>query len=330
MAFGMAARLRNTLGFCITGRAPAGASQQVRERFGIAFGLVAAFIWGAYLVVTRQGIALGMNAADLAFLRYATAGALLLPWLLRNGPLSLAGVGWLKGSLLALLAGPAFVLVGASGFLFAPLAHSAVIQLGTVTLMGIVLSAVMLGERPGSRRLSGMAVILLGLATTAGPGVLAAGSVAWKGDLLFACAGMMWAMFTVLQRRWQIPPIAATAIVSVLSGLFYGPGYLLTFGFKGLAPVGPMVLAQQIIVLGILSGVVALFAFARAVEYLGAGRASLFPALAPAIAIVLGIPVSGEIPTVWQVTGLLLLSAGLLLAIQAPAPSLQRPPSHIS
>jgi drug/metabolite transporter (DMT)-like permease len=309
-------RLKSTLGFCVTGQAPSDAPHQVRERYGIAFGIVAAVIWGAYLAVSRHGISVGLTAADLAFLRYTTAGVLLFPWLLRNGPISLGGIGWLKGGLLAILAGPLFVLVGASGFLFAPLAHSAVIQLGTLTLMGIVLSAIIIGERPGARRILGIAVIVIGLSATAGPAMLLGGSTAWKGDLLFACAGTMWALFTVLQRRWQIAPIAATAVVSVLSALFYAPAYLLMFGFAKLLSAGPVTLAQQVIVLGLLSGVVALFAFARAVEYLGPGRASFFPAAAPAIAILLGIPISGEIPNIWQIVGLLLLTAGLLLALQ--------------
>jgi drug/metabolite transporter (DMT)-like permease len=174
------------------------------------------------------------------------------------------------------------------------------------------------GERPGRRRLSGMMVIIAGLAITAGPGLLESGSAAWKGDLLFAAAGTMWALFTVLQRRWRVDAIAVAAVVSVLSGLFYAPVYLAWRGTSGLLRVDPSILIQQAIVLGALAGVVALFAIARAAEYLGAGRASLFPAFAPGIAILLGIPLSGEAPTVWQVLALLVLSEGLLLALHTP------------
>ncbi len=291
-----------------------------RERRGLAFGLVAALIWGGYIAVSHQGVASGLSAADLAFLRYSVAGAVLLPWLLRHAPLTLAGLGWRRGAVLALLAGPLFVLVGASGFAFAPLAHSAVIQLGSVSLMGIVLSALMVRERQGARRIVGLGVIVTGLAVTAGPGLLSGGSQVWKGDLLFAGAGTMWAVFTVLQRRWQVSPLAATAVVSVLSGLVYSPLYFAWRGTAALISADPWVIVQQAVFLGFLSGVVALFAFARTVEYLGPGRASLFPALAPAIAMLAGIPISGEIPTAWQLLGLAVLSVGLLLAIQTAPP----------
>lgn len=291
---------------------------RARERLGVALGTLAAAIWGTYIAMVNQGVRLGLTAADLAFIRYATAGLILFPWFLRHSPRTLAGMGWFRGGALALLAGPAFVLVGASGFLFAPLAHSAVLQLGAVALMGVVLSAMLVGDRPTRRGIAGMCIVVAGLAITAGPGLLQGGSAVWKGDLLFLCAGSMWALFTVLQRRWAVRPIAATAAVSVLSGMVYGPWYLVSVGPERLMSTGPTVLLSQVLVLGVLSGVVALFAFARTVEYLGPGRASLFPALAPGIAILSGIPIAGAMPTAWQLVGLAVLSLGMLIAVRSP------------
>lgn len=77
-------------------------------------------------------------------------------------------------------------------------------------------------------------------------------------------------------------------------GLTYSPFYLATHGLFNLMQVDTSMLIQQALVLGILSGVVALFTFSRTVEYLGAARASLFPAFAPAIAIMIGIPLTKE------------------------------------
>jgi drug/metabolite transporter (DMT)-like permease len=296
--------------------------KMVETRYGFACGLLTAVIWGGYLAMTRYGIGAGLTAPDLAFLRYTTAGLVLLPWLLRHQPFRLAGMGWSKGAMLALLAGPPFVLVGASGFDFAPLAHSAVIQLGAVTLMGIALSILLIGDTANRRRLIGVGVIITGLSVTAGPSLFDGGSTTWIGDLFFAAAGTMWALFTVLQRRWGINPMAGTAVVSVLSGILYAPAYIAWRGLSNLTTISPLILFQQVIVLGLLAGVVALFAFGRAVEYLGPARASLFPALAPAIAMLVGIPLADEIPTLLQVTGLVILSAGLLIAIRTPdAPS---------
>lgn len=299
-----------------------------RQHRGLACGVAAAVIWGAYLAVSRQGIGAGLGAAELAFLRFTTAGLLLLPWLVRRSPPRLAGIGWRKGMVMAALAGPLFVLAGASGYHFAPLAHGAVIQLGVLTLMTMSLAALLGGERPGKRRLAGILVLVSGLAVTAGPSLFQGGSTAWIGDALFALAGSMWALFTILQRRWSVEPLAATAVVSVLSCLVFSPLFLVAEGVAWLGRASPGLIVEQVLVQGVLSGVVALFAFSQAVRDLGPARAALFPALSPAVAIVLGIPLAGEIPTALQAAGLVVLTAGLVIAVHGDRPRSGRPLSE--
>jgi drug/metabolite transporter (DMT)-like permease len=165
---------------------------------GTLWGLVAVAIWGLYLAAARAGVTAGIAPADLAFLRYATAGLILLPWLLRHAPRGAAGIGWRRAAALTLLAGPLFILLGTTGFRFAPLAHGAVVQPAALTLGGVLLGAWVLGDRLTPMRLLGSAVILAGLAGIAGPGLLAGGPGALLGDAFFAAAGLMWAGFAVL------------------------------------------------------------------------------------------------------------------------------------
>ena len=44
-------------------------------------------------------------------------------------------------------------------------------------------------------------------------------------------------------------------------------------------------------------------------------RAVLFPAMVPAVSILMGIPIVGEIPDATQITGLLLVTVGLAGAL---------------
>jgi drug/metabolite transporter (DMT)-like permease len=176
-------------------------------------------------------------------------------------------------------------------------------------------AAILIGGRPSRRRIAGIFILILGLAVTAGPALLHGGSTAWIGDLLFALAGSMWALFTVLQHRWDVAPLAATAVVSVLSGAIFAPLYLAHEGIALLARVSPIQIAEQVLVQGVLSGIVALFAFSQAVQILGPGRAALFPTLAPGVAILLGIPLAGDTPNGLQIAGLIVLSAGLIIAL---------------
>lgn len=64
----------------------------------------------------------------------------------------------------------------------------------------------------------------------------------------------------------------------------------------------------------LLSGVVAVIAFANANRLRGRGRAAIFPALVPAVPIALGVPIAGELPTWFQLVGLVCVSLGLLVS----------------
>jgi len=66
---------------------------------------------------------------------------------------------------------------------------------------------------------------------------------------------------------------------------------------------------------GLVQGVLTLMAYSRAIAILGVSRAVLFPAIVPAISILIGIPLIGEIPSQLQIVGLGLVSVGLLIAV---------------
>lgn len=287
------------------------------EAKGIALGFAAAAIWGAYLAMAKAGVSAGLAPSDIAVIRYGVAGIIMLPWLAAHGLRDCAGVGWGRAIALALLVGPLFILIGVGGYRFAPLAHGAVMQPAALTILSIVLAALVLKDRPTVGRLVGVAGMLAGLAIIAGPGLLKGGSLTPLGDAMFIVAGAMWAVFTLLTKLWKVEPLPATAAVSVLSALVYVPGYFAVETIDRLANAAPSMLLAQILVQGVLSGVVAVIAFTKAAALIGTARAAVFPAIVPAIAILLGVPIAGEWPSAVQLAGLGLVSMGLLVAIGA-------------
>ena len=277
-------------------------------------GAAAATIWGLYLALARQGISAGLTPVDIAAFRYVTAGLVMLPWLVVAWP-EVRAVGLWRSLALATLAGPPFILLGVGGYQFAPLAHGAVVQPATVTVLGMILATLVLGEALTRARILGTTIIVAGIAVIAGPGLLTGGGLTPLGDAMFAGAGVLWAGFTLLSRRWKVPPVAGTAIVSVISGAVMLPWALASHGIAHYASLPLGTLAVQILVQGVLTGVVSVIAFTRAVGLIGASRAAIFPALVPAAAILIGIPVAGEWPTALQWAGLALVSTGLLVAV---------------
>ena len=253
----------------------------------------------------------GLAPSDFVFLRFATAALIMLSWLLRHGPTTLGPVGWGKGLVLALVAGPVFIAFGVGGYVHAPLAHGAVIQPSVITLGATLFAWAVLREKLSANRLIGTAVIVAGLLliATSKDGVTAPN--AWIGDLLFVGAGLFWTAFTILIKRWGIGGVPATAAVSIVSAAFVVPGFVLFGTFERLAALDPATLVTQIVVQGVFSGVLAVIAYGKAVTYLGAGKAALFPAAA----LLTGIPVTGEMPSPIEWTGALVATLGLAVAM---------------
>jgi drug/metabolite transporter (DMT)-like permease len=115
--------------------------------------------------------------------------------------------------------------------------------------------------------------------------------------------------------------VLATAIVSVASAAIVLPSFLAFDSVARLAALSPAALASQIVVQGILSGIVAVVAFGLAVRRLGAGSAALFPSLVPVAATVIGVPVTGELLSTAQAAGLAVATIGLVWAMSARTPA---------
>lgn len=293
---------------------PEGAAARVRL-IGVFFGLAAVVMWALYFVYARQAAQAGLLPIDVIVLRYGVAGLILLPWLVRKGLRDLGGVGWGRGVVLALMVGPLFLTFGAGGFLFAPLAHGAVVQPSTAALVATGIAILFLGEKLHAARIAGIAMVLGGIALIALAGSTSGAPGAWKGQLMFMAAGGCWAGFTILLRLWQLGAIAATAVASVLSAVVVVPGVLLFGTFDRLAALPTETLILQIVVHGVMAGVLAMVAYARSVALLGVGSAALFPAVVPAVALIMGIPLAGEVPTAPEWLGAVLATTGLAVAL---------------
>ena len=141
------------------------------------------------------------------------------------------------------------------------------------------------------------------------------GETVWIGDLLFFVSSVLWAGFTVLIRYWQVNAIRATAVVAVISLCLFAPCYLTYRGPAHLAalPLAPLVF--QGVVQGLVQAVFTIMAYNRSIAILGVSRAVLFPALVPAMSILIGVPAVGEIPNALQMAGLVTVSIGMMLAV---------------
>jgi drug/metabolite transporter (DMT)-like permease len=284
-------------------------SSRARLALAVTAAVAAMLLYGGQFVLSRWSMQRSLTLWDLATLRFTVAGLLCLPFALRHRP----GLGWGRLLVLAISAGAPYTLIMYAGLSMAPAAHGAVIIPGATPVVSALLAWAWLGERPWPARVVGLAAIVAGLVLVGSPGLRGgAGSLVWVGDLLFAAAGVLWALYTVCARRWRVDPLRATAAVWTLA-LIYVPIYALVAGGRVLeAPRGEVVF--QAIYQGIGVAIVALVLYSWAIRALGAAVASLFMPLTPVFGVLLGIPILGEVPSGVQIVGMLAVSVGMLLA----------------
>ena len=279
---------------------------------GVFCGVVAAGFWAAGFVGVRHGLNVGFSPADLALHRYLWPGLALLPVMLRAGIGDLDGIGWGRGILLTVLGGPVFAIIGYAGFLLVPLGHAGVIQPSCGAIGGLLLATLVLREKLIVSRLIGALIIIGGLLVIAGEGAATIGAQGVGGDLALALAGFMSGAFATLLRLWRIAPMAAAAVISVLS-LFAMPVYWLIGGVAHLSALGWRENLLQAILQGVLAGPAALYLLVRAITLIGAGRAAIFFSLVPPFVLLIGWLALGEIPTLLQLTGLVIVLFGFQL-----------------
>jgi len=284
---------------------------------GVAAGLLAASIGALYTVIARWGIAHGLQSPDLTVLRFGVAGVLTLPvlwWAWRRDAAQFVTRWWVWAAV-ALLAGTPFGLLMFGALQFAPASHAAVFPFTAMSVMGMVLGAVVLGERLSRRKLAGIGVVLVGLVLVSGVDAASFTARAAWGDLMFLAAGTLWAGFGILMRKHRLDPLLATAVVSLSALLTYVPVYFLSVGVDRLMAVAPQVFWTEVLVQGVIAGAGTLFTYAKMVSLLGPGRAAIFPALAPGLAALMAWPVLGHVPTGAEAAGLAMAMAGLIVTV---------------
>lgn len=277
--------------------------------FGVLCGLAAVFIWSAFIIASRFGVRAHLSPWDIVAIRFAVAGAVLLPYLIRKG-LALERLGWAGLAAIVIGCGAPCVLLVNAGLLFAPAAQAGALYPGGTPLMVAALAIVFLGETPSPSKTIGLSLIVLGaLCLVFGNG----GTVGTQqnlGQTLFLAAAFVWGGYTIAMRKAQLDGLHAAAIAAVLSMALYLPPYLYFNGLRVFSTPATE-LTLQAVVQGLLTAIVALLLYGRTVRILGATRAAAFVALTPVVTAILSIPTLGEWPSLADWVSIAIISAGV-------------------
>jgi drug/metabolite transporter (DMT)-like permease len=276
---------------------------------GYIYALITVTLWSGWAVVTRLGAVQALHPMDLAFLRFGAAGLLMLPIALKNRHY-ITRKNYKTLAVMICGAGLGYFLFMAFGFKLAPASHGIITPCLLPVIVAIA-SSKLFHEKFGKLRIFGYALIVIGVAYKMYFS-LASGAV--TADLLFILGAICWSAYTIQTKIYRhIPPLVTTAFVQVGSMAFIVIPY---FIFQGLEPHSLPLMPSlvQVLYQGVVTSIISLLTFNKAVAIIGASKTSSFAALLPVMVIFLSMPILSEYPHVPDIIFASLMTVGVFLA----------------
>ncbi|UDF30287.1 UNVERIFIED_ORG: DMT family transporter [Roseateles sp. XES5] len=277
---------------------------------GYAGGAVTVLIWALWVVATRHTAATPLGTVDIGLIRYGVPAVLLAPIWLRTGLLP-KGVPVRLIVVMVAGAGALFFQITAAALHVTPAAPGGILLGGSLPLATALIGMALFGERPDRMRLAGLAAIVAGVAILLGASMLKSG-MSTAGFVLLPLGAALWAGFTHAFRRSGLSALEGAAIIALWSFLIHLGLAAIVGTHLGAASLPD--LALQVASQGILSGLVATFAYGTAVRALGGSQAAAFTAITPVLATLGGAVFLGESFGPAEMTAALVVGAGVALS----------------
>ena len=290
---------------------------------GLAAGLLVLLIFSGTLVVSRMGAINTLTIYDVAALRFGIAGLCVVPFL---GRVQWTNLTWRRALTLAIVGGAVFALFLLGGFVFAPVAHGAIVVNGAMPIFAALMTWFIFREGLGRWRIAGIAVIVVGVAATGWDALEFGAPGQWRGHLLFLGAAACNSGFLTAVRGWRIGALDALAVVMGLNTLIYLPLWWL-FLPSALSQAPWQEIALQGIYQGVIAGFIAGFMIAYAARTLGSTRQAAIMSGAPALALLMAIPLLGEIPSWISIAGVVIVTTGILVTLGSSLFRMANPPT---
>ena len=277
-------------------------------------GLIAAFfaicIWTGFILVSRHGGKSVLTGWDVTALRFGV-GSLIALFFLPRVTLPPYKVILLFSA----FGGIGYSVVVYAGFRMAPAAHASVLLPGSLPFATAVIAWLWLRQIPSPAQRVALLLVFIGITLTAADTLYHGAhltGVQMFGDLLFLCGSSSWAVFTLLLRRYPMPPLTAAVTTTLGSAILYLPVWWL-FLPSTLSQAPPAEIAMQAAYQGVLVVFVAMMLYTFAVRSLGGQTVTLLMAIVPGVSALAAVPVLGEPISLLTLAGLGAVTMGAML-----------------
>ena len=284
-----------------------------RKFLGYVAALVTVMIWAAFLVGTRFAVTKNFTVEEILVLRLIPAAIIMLPYMVKLGVMP-PGNRLITKIIFALGASALFPWVLSMGLYYSPASNAGALGPGTLPFWTALIAFLITSEKPNRSRKFGLFVILLGALVI---GIVQFetnyGDLTWLGNILFLLGAALWAIYSVIFRQSGIAPLHGLVIGLFWGSLIFVP-FLITFGSVKFENTTLHDIAFMVILHSFIIGILAMLLFTYAVKKLGAVQTAAFGALTPILALIGGVILLDEIISPSKLSGICLVTAGVLLA----------------
>ncbi len=285
-------------------------SEAHSSRSGLLAVAVVICIWTGFILVSRYGGKGVLTGWDVTALRFGV-GALIALFFLSRVILPPTKVILL----FSLFGGVGYAVAVYVAFRMAPAAHAAVLLPGALPFATAIIAWLWLNQKPSPVQRMALVFVFIGIALTATDTFFHGAHLTrmqMLGDLLFLCGSSSWAVFTLLLRRYPMPPLTAAVTTTLGSAILYLP--IWWFFLPSTLEQAPLAeIAMQAAYQGILVVFVAMLLYTFAVRRLGAQTVALLMAIVPGMSALAAVPVLGEPLSLFTVAGLGAVTMGAIL-----------------
>lgn len=197
-----------------------------------------------------------------------------------------------------------------------------------IPALTLALSALVLRERLRLVQWSGLALSILGALWVITDGqVFALTQLQWNlGDGIMLGAVASWAVYSIAITRYLslFPTFSVLLVMTGLAAVILAPLVILEWAVLGVPTVSATEHLPGLIYLGVFPGLLALLFYNRAVQQLGASRASMFLNFLPVATMAGAVLMLDAQVTLPKITGALVVVLGVIITTRADRPTLKR------
>ena len=286
---------------------------------GHIFAIFTVIVWGSCFVLTKNLLAIGLTPLQITPLRMALAYATLL--VMRPKFLRLPWKDELMFILIGITGGSLYFYLQNASLAYTYSANASIIVLGLSPIITVILAQLFSrnNEKLGKWVYFGALIAIAGVVLVVLNGTLAF-HLSPKGDLLALGAAAMWAVYSVLIKKYteQYDNFIVTRRVFFWAFITAVPLMLLTDGIPSMAVLGDLFTTPSVLIswlfLGMFGNAICFAIWNIAFKSLGTVITNNYLYASPFVTVIVGWLLLDEPISVMSIVGAVLITVGVIFA----------------